>query len=196
MKQKMNCGICSKEFVFQSHKNRIRKFCSVSCRMVFINDRCSKWNKLTELERLDNYKKIYESQLIKKEGCWSWKGRSLTKDGETRGLVSFCNRTMFIHRLSWVLTHGPILNGLLVLHKCDNSICSNPDHLFLGTQSDNMRDKILKKRHYNQKLTVDDVLKIRQLLESNIKVNHLAQQFNVTPMTIRDVKFRRSWNYI
>jgi hypothetical protein len=50
------------------------------------------------------------------------------------------------HRVSWVLTNGPILDGLCVLHRCDNRICVNPSHLFLGTKKDNFQDMITKGR--------------------------------------------------
>lgn len=82
--------------------------------------------------------------------CWVWTagtddkgyGRILNKrkehGGETRA-----------HRLSWILHNGPIPTGLYVLHKCDNPPCVRPDHLFLGTNLDNMRDMKEKGRAAN-----------------------------------------------
>ena len=81
-------------------------------------------------------------------GCWEW--RSSTKGN---GYGSFFTHTPpegrkchGAHRFSWQLTNGPIPDGLCVLHKCDNRICVNPEHLFLGDYKDNMRDCATKGR--------------------------------------------------
>lgn len=74
-------------------------------------------------------------------GCHVWSS-TLSTGGYGRVLVS-------AHRLAWELAHGPIPGGLLVLHKCDNPPCCNPEHLFLGTIADNMADKIRKGRGRN-----------------------------------------------
>lgn len=58
-------------------------------------------------------------------------------------------RSLLAHRLAYAITYGPIGNGLLVCHKCDNPICVRPDHLFIGTQSDNQRDRVAKGRWKN-----------------------------------------------
>ncbi len=84
------------------------------------------------------------------DGCWLWTG-ALCPNG-------YGNFTLFAqsvrrerqvvtsHRMAWVLTHGEIPDGLLVLHRCDVRRCCNPDHLFLGTYRDNSRDGIQKRR--------------------------------------------------
>jgi hypothetical protein len=53
-----------------------------------------------------------------------------------------------VHRVAWELEHGPIPDGMLILHRCDNPACWAPEHLFLGTQADNVRDMHAKGRHY------------------------------------------------
>lgn len=73
--------------------------------------------------------------------CWPWKGSVM---GEGYGRY----RQAYTHRLAWMLANGPIPAGLFVLHKCDNPPCCNPDHLFLGTQADNVRDRDAKGRHW------------------------------------------------
>ncbi len=57
------------------------------------------------------------------------------------------------HRLAWIYTHGPIADGLHVLHKCDVRLCVRPGHLFLGTEADNMADRDAKGRNYQKSKT-------------------------------------------
>lgn len=84
-------------------------------------------------------------RLEPETGCWVWKNN---KDRDSYGRVRIGGRkTTGAHRLSYITFVGQIPNGMRVLHKCDNPSCVNPEHLFLGTHSDNMRDMYNKRRH-------------------------------------------------
>ena len=83
------------------------------------------------------------------DDCWRWTAHRIRVRGKLwYGMFNALPRTpMGAHRFSWELHNGPIPNGLFVLHSCDNPECTNPKHLFLGTQADNVRDMTLKRRH-------------------------------------------------
>lgn len=82
------------------------------------------------------------------DGCWEWIGaRSAWKRGlRGYGHVDHERVRYATHRLSWTLHYGTIPGDLIVLHRCDNMACVRPDHLFLGTHGDNVRDAIQKGR--------------------------------------------------
>jgi hypothetical protein len=83
------------------------------------------------------------SKVEKTKDCWLWKGSKLQSG---QGQFSTNQGTVLAHRFSYELAHGKIPNKLRVLHKCDNPLCVRPDHLFLGTDSDNMQDALYKER--------------------------------------------------
>ena len=139
-----------------------------------------------------------------KNGCWSWTGNVNPKGYGTikRG---YNENNIVAHRASWEVHRGPIPDGMLVLHKCDNPPCTNPDHLFLGTHQDNMDDMVTKERqskltgenHGRAKLTEKEVLEIRDLYGfHHYERNELALKFNISYATIGDIIHFRSWKNI
>ena len=82
-------------------------------------------------------------KIVETDECWEWIAFK-NKDGY--GLFGYNGKNQKAHRVSWQLHNGPIPDGLCVLHKCDNPSCVNPNHLFLGTNADNIKDRVNKNR--------------------------------------------------
>lgn len=93
----------------------------------------------TAAERL-----MRRSKRNKKTGCLEWQGWRAGLN--LYGAISYRGKQYLAHRLSWLTFVGPIPNGARVLHKCDNPLCLEPSHLFLGTQADNVADMLGKGR--------------------------------------------------
>jgi hypothetical protein len=99
--------------------------------------------KAVVLERMMRKIKIGSS------GCWDWQGAKWGTNGY--GCVCFKRQSWLAHRIMFLLKKGKIKNGNVIMHKCDNRICVNPEHLEQGTQLDNMRDCSNKKRFNSRK---------------------------------------------
>lgn len=82
---------------------------------------------------------------VLKTRCWEWTASKVTNSGY--GQFQVIKSTTLAHRISWLIHFGEIPTGLFVLHKCDNKICVNPDHIFLGTHQANMDDCKAKGRN-------------------------------------------------
>lgn len=102
---------------------------------------------------------------------------------------------MRAHRAAWELSVGTIPDGLQVLHVCDNRKCVRPDHLFLGTNQDNMADKVAKRRQATngRKLTWEAVEEIRAAPLSGASRQAFADKFGVHPRTIESAAKGRYW---
>lgn len=90
---------------------------------------------------------------VTESGCWEWNG-SVTEKGY--GLISIARRGLVgarVHRVMYELHVGPIPDGHLIRHKCDNPPCINPDHLEPGTPADNTNDMMMRGRHYLEGVT-------------------------------------------
>ena len=132
-------------------------------------------------------------------GCLLWTG-CINRYGY--GQISVGGKKVLTHRLAWSVAKGPIPEGLHVLHRCDTPACTNPAHLFLGTNADNMADKVAKgrsssgERHGRAKLTNAIVWSIRARLAARDTCASIARDFDVSRETISDIKTGRTWNRI
>lgn len=139
--------------------------------------------------------KRFLSKVKKTKYCWVWIA-SKNKDGY--GWFRYNNRMLGSHRISWLIFIGKIPKNLRVLHKCDNPSCVNPEHLFLGTQKDNVQDCIKKKRFKNNqgetnpncKISNEDIVFIYN--NKNLGRTYFAKKFNVHPCYISSIFSKRN----
>jgi len=137
--------------------------------------------------------------------CWPWIGKHRTKNGYGKMDIEKVEGVP-AHRIAYLSANpGSITlrmtQGINVLHRCDNPPCCNPNHLFLGTHLDNMRDKKEKGRlpdfkgvkGPNAKLNDEEVKEIRKGLSYGLSTGELAKLFNVSKPAIKDIKSGRSY---
>lgn len=132
--------------------------------------------------------------------CWEWTG---TKNKDGYGRFGVLDKVVRAHRFSYELHKGKIPEGLVVCHKCDNPSCVNPEHLFVGTRNDNMKDMAQKQRSNGamggeknrfSKLTWAKVDKIRNLYSSwGFNVKRIAKKYSVTTTAIYDIINKKTW---
>jgi len=141
------------------------------------------------------------------DACWEWRGTKHYKGyGQIGkgGKLGSGGHMLYAHRVAWELTNGPIPEGMQVLHHCDNPICVNPAHLFLGTPADNSADMVAKHRqsfvsrgrgeaHPGVKLSEQDVRDIRKSLNSSTV---LGRMYGVTRQNITRIKQRKTWGWL
>jgi hypothetical protein len=154
------------------------------------------------------------AKVEKTNDCWEWAG--FVDDTGAGRFAPHGNRPTTAYRYSWTLHNGPIPNGLVVCHHCDNRRCVRPDHLFVGTQRENIADAMRKGRmgqigqwvkdHPGEqrrtprpgasnpaaKLTQADVSEIRSLWPA-VNQSELGRRFGVTQSAIWSVVHGKSW---
>lgn len=168
-----SCEHCGAEFFVPQYQSA--RFCSRPCR-----DRAYA---PPLVER-------FWARVIKSEECWGWSGRHdhgygvLLEDGKG-------SKVLKAHRVSWEIHNGPIPIDLLVCHRCDNPPCTNPAHLFLGTNADNMADKAMKGRAVpkvgtaGRRLSDAQVIEIRQRYAAGtVSMRRLGLEYGIGQPTV------------
>lgn len=143
-------------------------------------------------------------KVNKAGACWLWTGALFGKGYGAVARRKLQHKNFLAHRYAWMLTHGPIPDGLLVLHKCDVPACVNPAHLMLGTHKDNFDDMIAKRRgnwargekQRSAKLTDAEVIKLRQLVADGMTQKEAARIYNIRPHTVSVIISRKTWRHV
>lgn len=183
--------ICGQAFYVHHFRIATAKYCSPICYRTY-QATCA-------AERFWSY--VYKTDF-----CWLWIGKSVVNG---YGYVSYQGKPQLAHRVSYMLTHGSIPDGLNILHSCDTPRCVFPGHLFLGTQAENLLDARKKGRlvptnprvsmqgekNPHARLTTDDVLYIRSL-KGIQTAKEVAAYFHYTPSGIRQIWNGKSWKYL
>ena len=129
------------------------------------------------------------NKLDRSGECWLWKGTT-DKDGYGKVMINY--RSWKASRAAWHLLVGPIPEDMLVLHKCDVPSCCNPDHLWLGTQSENIRDMDSKGRRGKRtpaKLTDEQVREIRKDARSQ---KTIARDYGIAQQTVSKIQLGKA----
>lgn len=125
----------------------------------------------------------------KNDGCWEWLGK---KNNKGYGMFRFGPRMVLAHRFSYEIARDAIPKGKWALHTCDNRACVNPDHLFLGTHADNMRDMHSKGRGRSI-LDPAKAAEIKRRRGIGEKRTLLAAEFGVSVSSIKNIMMGRCW---
>ena len=185
------CVICGKTYLACLDGIERRQCCSRACR-----------SQLIATGRAETF----WSHVDKSGNCWVW---TAARFDSGYGAFSAGANNVRAHRFAYELVYGTIPDDMLVCHHCDNPPCVRPDHLFLGSNSDNMKDMHAKGRgsginpprnrgeqNGSAKLTTDQVLIIRQQHADGIHIKCLAVIFGVSWQTIKAIVARKIWKHV
>ena len=144
------------------------------------------------------HNQVFEENIFySPDGCWLWIGPT-----HKNGYPVFKGK--FAHRYSYTRYTGEIKDKLFVCHTCDIPLCVNPNHLFLGSQTDNLRDMTLKGRRRcpkgakcaQSKLTVEQVTRIKGLLVIGLLPKLISKCMNIPKYLVDTIKQRKAWESV
>lgn len=155
----------------------------------------SRWNPEAPESRF--WKKVSKGEPDK---CWLWQG-SFFRTGYGAFVLS-TKQIRKAHRMAYEFTYGPIEEGFIIRHTCDNPKCVNPLHLLKGTTKDNMRDREERgrtakgERGGRSRLKEADIKNIRRLRDQGMSREVLAERYGVTKSSITNIHHRRAWGHV
>jgi hypothetical protein len=186
------CPICGVKFVDSKHPDK--RYCSRRCRGVATTRPLAErfWEKVNK-----------DGPVIRPElgPCWLWTGAVNDKG---YGEFWLDGGSESAHRVSYELANGPLREGGQSLHRCDNPPCVRPDHLFEGTNLDNVHDRQAKGRpcgvrgehHHQAKLTEDNVREIRRRLAQGHYQTDIASDYGVGQYAIWAISCGKTWSHV
>lgn len=125
--------------------------------------------------------------------CWEWKA---FKHPQGYGLFKWNGVAEYAHQVAWALTVEPLPPKVCVLHKCNNPGCVNPKHLYIGTHTDNARDRRGAGRQPS-KLSADEVREMRRLYESGeYSISQLGRAYNISSSAADAAIKGRTWKHV
>jgi hypothetical protein len=159
-----------------------------------------KANSMTRVRGFKNRLEYYTVRDTNPKGCWLW---AMAVNAKGYGVCS----EGLVHRASYKMAFGDIPAGKYVLHRCDVRRCCNPEHLYVGTQKDNMRDMLERKRlgsrgqpkgqrHAKAKLTDALVMLMRAMAKAGETTDVLADRFKISQTQVRRVVAGRQWGHL
>jgi hypothetical protein len=163
---------------------------------------------VTSVERSEYLNRYVTPKIFRDlpSGCWLWQGR---RNHQGYGLwrEHASGKNWVVHRLIWELFNDqPVPDGLQVCHTCDNPPCCNPEHLWIGTATDNAQDKVAKGRwrggdtrgelNGQSKLTEPQVVEIRRRVAAGETRTALALEFGVHLITVSQLVRRLTWRHV
>lgn len=184
---KKKCPSCGIDMTLSQSQYKLspNKCCSIDCRKKMVSEEDRFW-----------------WYAVKKDGCWEWTGETNPR-GYGRLKVDGYRRVQ-AHRFSYEIHKGAIPEGMLVLHKCDNPPCTNPDHLFLGTTQDNTDDMIRKGRKIvirgnnlpQAKINDESVRDIRSRCSKGESQKSVALHYGLSQSSVSLIVNRINWSHI
>lgn len=151
---------------------------------------CGK-NRMTRVS-LDPIERVLARSVLRSSGCIEWTGLVNRKG---YGVVYSGHKQNYCHRVAYEHASGAIPAGTHVLHKCDNPACVRPEHLFLGTNADNIEDKVRKDRS-GKKLRIADVVEIHALLDAGHTQKEIAAMYGIHQSNVGRIRSGEKWAHV